>query len=284
MKKLVYVLVCCMFVFEAGAIVPSGRGRNSMASQMMGSPRAGTVSRNQISAMAATNNPYGTNGSTGSALAVTPEVMLPADKDIYQAEKDACVRNNIGMSDTFVWASRYSNLNSYSSMVEDTETPSNNTCFIKVALKSRDSKINLDDLPTKYYEMGNSITCGSWVDEKQVEQKILDAKKSGRVWGTIGASVAGAGVGVGVMEWFGNEMIGGAVQGQAALTGTQLIRAQLLTMKEKGDAQYNAYMTDLRKIKEECTTAKYKEKSANSFVGIMCREYEGLFDLVNSTN
>lgn len=257
------------------AIVPSGRGRATMAGQMMTSPRA-TVSRNDIAAMAAVNNP--TASGNNSALAVTPEVMLPAEKDIYQQEKEACIRNNIGVTDTFVWASRNSNLNSYSSMVEDVNNPANNACFVKVGLKSLDNKIVLNDIQPKYFEMGHNITCGSWVDEEMVKQKILDAKKSARVWGTIGASVGGAAVGVGAMELFGNELIGGAVEGQKSLSSHALVRSQVLALKDKDVVQYNSYITDLTKFKAECD--KIKDSTSDNFARAMCREYEPLFDLV----
>ena len=88
----------------------------------------------------------GTNGKTTTntaALAVTPEVMQPADKgaDLREKERNACMSNNIGVGNTFVWASRYSNANDYSTMIEDVNFPENNTCFVKVELKSNDERI-----------------------------------------------------------------------------------------------------------------------------------------------
>ena len=69
--------------------------------------------------------------------------MQPVNKDLREKERNACLSNNIGVGNTFVWASRYSNLNNYSGMVEDTTEPENNTCFVKVELSSDDSRIDV---------------------------------------------------------------------------------------------------------------------------------------------
>ena len=134
--------------------------------------------------------------------------------DMREKEREACIRNNIGVGNTFVWASRYSDINNYATMVEDVEHPENNTCFVLVDLKSTDSNINLSDIKGKYFEMGRNIACGSWVNESDIEKRILDAKKKNRTLATIGGAVGGAAVGVGSMELFGNRLIGGAVMGQ----------------------------------------------------------------------
>lgn len=104
----------------------------------------------------------------------------------------------------------------------------------------------------RYFEMGENITCGSWVDEAKLEKRILDAKKTARTLGTIAGAVGGAGIGVGAMELFGNKMIGGAVQGQKGLSGTELYRSQLLVLKEKDPTAYKNAVDNLKKIKEIC--------------------------------
>ena len=131
--------------------------------------------------------------------------------DTREKERTACISNNIGIGNTFVWASRYSDLNNYATMVEDVENPENNTCFVLVGLRSTDSRIDLSDIPSKYFEMGRDITCGAWADEGKIEQRILDAKKKGRTWATVGGAVGGAALGVGAMELFGNRLIGNDV-------------------------------------------------------------------------
>ena len=169
------LFVCILGLLVAtGADAATSRGRKSMAGQMMDESRA-VASKNQISAMAMGNasaqnvsvNPGAVeakNTDVEAALAVTPEVMKPAPKDNRDKEKRACLANNVGVGNTFVWASRYSNLNDYSMMVEDIEEPDNNTCFVRVELKSNDSKISVVDIPGKYYEMGRDISCGEWAD------------------------------------------------------------------------------------------------------------------------
>jgi len=182
--------------------------------------------------------------------------------DMREKEREACIRNNIGVGNTFVWASRYSDISNYATMIEDTEKPDNNACFVRVELKSSDSRIDMGGFPGKYFEMGRDITCGSWVDEGRVEQLILDAKKKGRTWATIGGAVGGAALGVGAMELFGNDLIDGAVQGQRAenLSQNELLRSQLLVLKDENKAEYDAVMQELKELKDLCADEKWSNK------------------------
>lgn len=274
MKKFLSFLVMCLATGSVMA-APAARGRASMAGQMMSSQRA-TMSTSQISAMAAMNN----KSTTGNAnLAVTPEVMQPDEpkKDMREKERNACIGNNIGLGNTFVWASRYSNLNNYSSMIEDVEEPANNTCFVKVALKSNDTRVDVSDVPTKYFEMGQTITCGSWANEENMRQRILDAKKGARIGGTIAASVGGAAIGVGAMELFGNKLIGGKVEGQAALEEKELMRSQILALKKDNVSQYNVVVGQLKIVKAECTGTF--ANSSDTEIKTICDKYSALFDL-----
>lgn len=276
MKKFFpFVAICLMTTSVMAAPNPTGRGRASMAGQMMASQRA-TMSTNQISAMAALNG----KSTTGNALATTPQVMQPeVQKDMREKEKNACVGNNIGMGNTFVWASRFSNLNNYSSMIEDIEEPANNTCFVKVGLKSNDTRVSVDDIPAKYFEMGQTITCGSWANEETMRQRILDAKKGARIGGTIAASVGGAALGVGAMELFGNKLIGGKVEGQydESLSEEQLLRSQIAVLKKDDAAGYNEFIRQLKIVKDGCM-GTFKN-STDTEVEAVCNKYESLFDL-----
>jgi len=182
----------------------------------------------------------------------TADIPAAPEKDKREKEKAACIQNNIGVGNTFVWASRYSNTNDYSTMIEDTENPENNTCFVKVSLKSADTKIDLGDIKSQYFEMGRDITCGSWVDEDKIEKRILDAKKNVRTWATVGGAVGGAAVGVGSMELFGNKLIGGKVEGQKALSDDELLRSQLLVLKKDNSAKYNEVIEHLKSLKKAC--------------------------------
>ena len=132
-----------------------------------------------------------------------------------EAERNACMNNNIGIGNTFVWASRYSDTSNYANMVEDVTNPQNNVCFARVELKSDDeSRVSVADVAPKYFMWGESIECGSWADQKAIEKRILDARKGARIGGIVASTVGGAGLGVGVMELFGNKLIGGKVEGQ----------------------------------------------------------------------
>ena len=66
-------------------------------------------------------------------------------------------------------------------MVEDVNNPENNVCFVLVGVTSSDARIDVSDVPTRYYQMGQTITCGSWADADVLRQRILDAKRPGRL-------------------------------------------------------------------------------------------------------
>ena len=270
MKKFMPFVVLFATTAPALAATPAGQGRRNTAAQMAPTQRAASV--NQINAMATLkvnhipgtptmvdnsgnsgDNSGNSGNNSGSGDNTTPN--QPSDdqqKDMREKEKNACISNNIGIGNTFVWASRYSNINNYASMVEDVEEPANNTCFVRVEMKSDDSKVSVADIPAKYFEMGQTITCGSWADEKTLEKRILDAKKSARTWGTVAGTVGGAAVGVGAMELFGNKLIGGSVQGQKALKDNELLYSQLAVLKKDDNAKYQQIMSQLRSLKAEC--------------------------------
>ena len=179
-------------------------------------------------------------------------------KDSREAERAACLNNNVGVGNTFVWASRYSNTGNYATMQEDVENPENNVCFAKVDIKSTDPRINLSDMKSRYFQWGEVVNCGSWLDESMLEQRILDAKKKSRTWATVGGAVGGAAVGVGSMELFGNKLIGGKVEGQKneKLSATELLRSQLLVLKKSNDSRLTTIMNDLKTLKEKCEQFK----------------------------
>lgn len=265
MKKIISLIALVVITVPAFGANSGSRARPSMATQMvMAAPRA-TASTNQISAMANANAVV-----NGNATVNMPSVRVPvgdedgdnndsdssSDNDSvtqeYERQKQACLNNNIGIGNTFVWASRYSNTNNYATMVEDTANPENNVCFVLVEVKSADPKISVSDVPAKYFQMGQDITCGSWADEEVLRQRILDAKKTGRTWATVGGAVGGAGVGVGIMELFGNRLIGGAVMGQKALEGDAQLLAQLRALREQHPAEFDEFIDTLKTLREEC--------------------------------
>lgn len=263
MKRFMPFAVLYLMTAPALALTPAGQGRRTTAAQMMGEPRAGASIKqlNAMASMSVSQNVPTVTDTVASKPSIRPELPVISEpdtaieevvKDNREKEKAACINNNIGVGNTFVWASRYSNVNNYAAMVEDVDEPANNTCFVRVEVKSDDSKISVADIPAKYFEMGQTITCGSWADEKTLEKRILDAKKSARTWATVGGVVGGAAVGVGAMELFGNKLIGGSVQGQKALKDNELLYSQLAVLKKNGDSKYSQIMTQLRSLKTEC--------------------------------
>jgi len=249
--------MCGLIAMPAMAVSPAGQARRSMQTQMVTNAprRATTASTNQITAMASAANSATSDAASESKSSARVEPVADTKTvDMREKEKNACINNNIGIGNTFVWASRYSNRDNYATMVEDTENPENNTCFVRVEVKSTDTRISTSDIPAKYFEWGQNITCGAWADEGTLKQRILDAKKTARTWATVGGAVGGAGVGVGIMELFGNKLIGGKVQGQKNknLSDDQVLKSQLLTLKEKNPTQYNEFKNNLRALVDEC--------------------------------
>ena len=276
MKKIFAVLFMTLpfAAFAADARDPRV-GTTSMvnAKFMPAQNRAMVASKNQLTtpdiSLSTNRSPSIKDDDVGPGLPKNP------DKDKRDVERAACLNNNIGVGNTFVWASRYSNTGNYATMQEDVENPENNVCFVKVDLKSADSRIGLSDVPSKYFQWGETINCGSWVDEEMLKQRILDAKKTGRTWATVGGAVGGAAVGVGSMELFGNKLIGGKVEGQKALEGTALLRSQFLTLKNKGDSRYEEFKTNLKSLQTACD----KFKVAGGTLPDECTEFESLMDI-----
>lgn len=228
--------------------------------------------------------------STVSKSSIRVEDVDASITDNYEEEKNTCLENNVGTGNTFVWASKYSDTSNYALMTEDVDNLENNVCFVKVELSSSDSKINLSDIDPIYYQFNNNddnIVCGSWVDDKMLENRILDAKKSSRTWGTVAGVVGGAAVGVGSMELFGNRLIGGKVQGQKDLQEnnyTAWIRSELLQLKKKDQVNYDKFITNLQVLKTECdklktegTTDEALPKACKSF------DYETLLSSLDIT-
>lgn len=264
MKRFVSFFVLSLVSFGAFAAVNS---RPAMSNKIMAAPERYTASVNQLNALANVNGSIvATNNTVESINTVAEEPEEKSEIDRREAERNACINNNIGIGNTFVWASRYSDTSNYATMVEDVKNPENNVCFVRVELKSDDeSRVSVSDVKPKYFTWGENIKCGSWANEKEMEDRILAAKKGNRVGGIVLGAVGGAGVGVGAMELFGNKLIGGKVQGQKAknMEGYTLYRSILLTYKEKGDPQYNKIVSALKTMKEACksdTSASYCEE------------------------
>ncbi len=274
MRKIVSLVAIYLIAGPAFAASPvtTARGGRSVVAQMT-SPRMASMPSLPAGNIAITKPVVGGTvvKPDGPADTVNPDDTVkpddtekPAEPDVDMREKErmACLNNNIGVGNTFVWASRYSNVGNYASMVEDVEEPANNTCFVKVELKSTDSRVSVFDIPSKYFEMGRAVTCGEWADEDVLRKRILDAKKSARTWGTVAGAVGGAGLGVGMMELFGNKLIGGAVMGQKDLEGNELLKSQMLVLKKENRTGYDEF------VRTACDLVKACEDSAWGTAGV----------------
>lgn len=277
MKLLMSFVAMALIAAPSFAAVNAGGARRSVSAQWGAAPRT-VASKNQLSAPVSVSGATDNNvpldkenggkpslredGEMGTPSTSNPPAQEEPEKDMREKERAACLANNIGIGNTFVWASKYSNLSNYGSMVEDVENPENNVCFVRVELRSDDPRVDVSDIPGKYFEFGQTITCGSWVDAEKLKKRILDAKKSARTWGTVAGVVGGAGVGVGMMELFGNRLIGGAVEGQKGLERdgktSELLKSQLGAMKNDDPVTYNKFISMLKELKTVCDGTKWE--------------------------
>ena len=287
MKKLISFVAVVLVAAPAFAADGDARGRRAMANQMIAAPRVSAVNQiNTVSASASMASihrhpelPHDNNDADN-----TPSEPEKPAVDNREKEKAACLNNNIGVGNTFVWASRYSNTSSYASMIEDVEHPENNTCFVKVEIRSDDSRIQVSDIPAKYFEWGTNITCGSWADEEKLRKRILDAKKSARTWGTVAGAVGGAAVGVGIMELFGNRLIGGAVQGQKSLSGDALLRSQLLALRKESGSDYDEFVRQVKILKAQCEDDIWKDAAESELPEGCTFDFDTFIRVANNVN
>jgi hypothetical protein len=163
---------------------------------------------------------------------------------------------------------------------EDAE-PGNNSCFSAVSVRSRDIKNMGRFFPPRYFQVGGSAVCGSWLDEAALDDAILDAKKSARTAGTIAAAVGGAGLGVGLTELIGQNIKGGktAFMGQKGLDDRNKQLVSLMkSLKKKNPGQWDKYSAAVKNLDDAC-----KSKNDNNCLveGIKVDE---IMSLVNEVN
>ena len=265
MRKHIAIFFICMMVMPAYA------ASRSMVGTVNSGARPGLVTQQlmptlSVSHGAKTNGvvPGATVGATnGAATVATVAVVDDEPKPVVNRDKEriACLSNNVGVGNTFVWASKNSNTSNYASMVEDVNNPENNVCFVLVGMRADDNKIVMSDIQPQYFQWGQNITCGAWADEAKLEKRILDAKKTARTLATVGGAVGGAGIGVGAMELFGNRALSNingleGLEGQKALSGDALFVAQLKELKnskqDADKARYDSVVAMLKNLQEVC--------------------------------
>lgn len=262
MKYLVSLLVLSAFCLEAGA---APTARPAMSNRVMSAPR-----------YTASIKSLGMSNSKTTAEVVVPVETEPVEEetvveepeiDMRDAERNACINNNIGMGNTFVWASKFSDTSNYANMVEDAEHPENNVCFVRVELKStNESRIKVNDIEPKYFMWDETIKCGSWVSKKKMEERILDAKKGARIGGIVASTVGGVGLGVGAMELFGNKLIGGKVEGQKSAKKETLYKNAL---KKKTGSDLEQYKTDLKLLADACDSGQWSSDNCSLYKDLL---------------
>ena len=122
-------------------------------------------------------------------------------------QKAACL-----MTAGNVWANRLNaSPDGVPATFPKTENPNaaDNACFTLVSMQSSEIKNMGRFFPPRYFRQGDAVECGSWIDQQVLDDAILDSKKTGRIIGTIAASVGGAAIGVGITELIGRKFITG---------------------------------------------------------------------------
>ena len=179
------------------------------------------------------------------------------------------------MGNTFVWAAKDNPGTDYLQMQEDVKNPENNACFVRVTIRNTDSKVKTSDFKARYFKMGDTVTCGEWLDSGVLKDRVLDASKSSRVWGTVAATVGGAGIGVGAMELFGNKLIGGAVEGQKDedyIGEKEVINSNLLKLKNKNEEDFRKVCQWLEELNDsDGCSGDNPPKEAEPYCGISCK-------------
>lgn len=272
MKKFFICAICCAVAFPAFGAGRSMIGAAQPAAQQSG--RMATLSKVHVVKNNDTNATTTGQANTNAASTANTADVAVVDNEPKPVsvnrdkERTACLSNNIGIGNTFVWASRNSNTANYATMVEDVENPENNVCFVLVGMRSDDSRINVADIQPRYFEWGQNITCGSWADESKLESRILEAKKTARTLGTIGGAVGGAGIGVGAMELFGNRALSN-INGMEGLQGqkqyeersVEWYKAKANELKRDNNDAYSTFVKHLKAFQAECSKAE-GERSA----------------------
>ena len=272
MKKMSWFILCafCLFSLEAGAVtarsVQTFGGSKMALSGAMSKARQGdfktgpfilaTINDGNVPDVPDDGQPDDNKPDDGGdSDNPTVDPML----EEIARQRTVCLSNNVGISNTFVWADKNSDTSNYNYMIENVENPENNACFVRVDIRSSDERVDMSGVKSKYFVMGTDMTCGTWVDEAMLEERILDATKKGRTWGTIASVVGSAGVGVAAMEGFGNKLIGGKVMGQKALEERALLRSQILALKKSNKAKFDEIIKALKVLEEECNSDVWKD-------------------------
>ena len=176
-------------------------------------------------------------------------------------DKEACLLRAKILPDTFVWAARNSNSTNYASLIEDITNPQNNICYVKISVHNSDDRVETKDIPTRYFPMGQTVTCGGWLDNDDLKERVLVATKKQRVLGTVATTLIGAGAGVGISEGAmaiaANQGSDSKLMGQRALDATDLIISHIKKLQHDNIAEYNRILDAMRKLDEACDSEEW---------------------------
>jgi len=232
---------------------------SAYSAQMVGTSRAGPagVQRPGSGQLMRPTVPVTTTTTTAvSAPAVDESNTSSATVNI---EYDASVKRaeclNVPGN---VWANKaYSSFDGVANAagLPQAEKASDNVCYVPVAIRSSEIKDIARFFPTRYFSTGTAAECGSWIDGKDLDKAILDAKKGARVGGTVAASVIGAGAGFGLAELLGqNGLLIKDFKGQASMKReTQEQLSDFVKSLARSDpGQLNKYTEGVRDFVKQC--------------------------------
>lgn len=184
----------------------------------------------------------------------TTETTATVEIDLDALANEA--RNNCMMAGN-VWAAKSFAMPGgvqAGTVMTESPNPQDNTCFSSVSMKSGDIKDMGRFFPARYFENGQTVECGSWINTDDLDAAILDATKGKRIAGTIAASVGGLAIGATAADLIGQatgkqDDGSNTWTGQAGLQGKAYVQSRL---NEKDSAERAAFLANVRVLQNLC--------------------------------
>ena len=230
---------------------------SAYSAQMMGMGRAGPAGAQRPGSGQAQRPTVPVTTTTTTAVSAPAVDETNSSSSTVNVEYDASAKRAECLnSPGNVWASKaYSSFDGVSSAsgLVASDKPADNVCYVPVSIKSSEIKDISRFFPTRYFASGMSVECGSWIDGKDLDNAILDAKKGARVGGTVAASVIGAGVGFGLAELLGQKLIKD-FKGQASLNRevAEELKQLVISLKKSDPGQLTRYTSAVKDFVSKC--------------------------------
>jgi hypothetical protein len=154
-----------------------------------------------------------------------------------------------------------------------------NVCYSMVSVRSSEIQNMGRFFQPRYFKTGSAVECGKWLNKSEVDDAILDAKKTSRYVGTTLGVLGGAAAGVGLTELIGQTFFKQGFMGQAGLESesTELLKSQLTTLKREDGEAWRKYAEAVDNWRKECDSLKDKKSSYEE-----CKNVDEIDNLVKS--